>query len=180
MKSSNTRALQKLSALAALGVLAACETTQAIAETGATTMPEAVVVNTETGEGLYYPMITGSEAVDIRFAPMPGVGPTERQFLVDQLNFNAMNTERDIPIVLQTAGTDSRTLVIMNIEPETFLTPYVARALLARMTSISRFMPAIAEMGLSSEIDFYNMCAMAGFERLIVTDGRGFSHEFSL
>lgn len=180
MKSSNTRALQKLSALAALGLLAACETTQAIAETAATTAPEAVVVNTETGEGLYYPMITGSEAADIRFTSMPGIGPTERQFLVDQLNFNAMNAERDIPIVVQTAGTDSKTLVIVNIESEEYLTPYIARAMLARMTSMTRFLPAIAEMGLSSEIDFYNMCAVAGFERIVVSDGRGFAHEFTL
>jgi hypothetical protein len=35
-------------------------------------------------------------------------------------------------------------------------------------------------MGLSREFDIYNMAAVLGFRRIIVTDGRDFSHQADL
>tara|TARA_R110000765_G_scaffold208234_4_gene313368 strand:+ start:328 stop:576 length:249 start_codon:yes stop_codon:yes gene_type:complete len=52
------------------------------------------------------------------------------------------------------------------------LIPYISRGLLARMTSISRFAPIIAEMGLSQELDVYGVAAVLGFTQIVVTDGR--------
>ena len=60
------------------------------------------------------------------------------------------------------------------------MTPYIARAMLARMTSVLRFAPAISEMGVSQELDVYSMAAILGFERIIVTNGRAFSYEAQL
>lgn len=52
--------------------------------------------------------------------------------------------------------------------------------MLARMTSVTRFLPEISEMGLSAEFDIYNMAAVLGFNRIVVTDGRKFSHKAEL
>ncbi|MEO0607553.1 MAG: hypothetical protein AAFY82_04930, partial [Pseudomonadota bacterium] len=115
-----------------------------------------------------------------RFEFMEEIGPQQRQAFVDQLNLATAGGERVLPIVIQAVGEDRSTLVIMNIEPEAFFTPYIARAILARLTSLTRFLPAVSEMGLSSEFDIYNMASVLGFDRIVVTDGREFSHEARL
>lgn len=56
------------------------------------------------------------------------------------------------------------------------LTPYTSRGLLARMTSIIRFAPTIAEMGLSQELDVYDVAAVLGFKQIVVTDGNEVSY----
>jgi hypothetical protein len=106
-----------------------------------------------------------------------GAGPQQRQVFVDQINLATTSGERPIPIVAQAVGEERKTLLLMNVEAEEFLTPYIARAMLARMTSLVRFLPAISEMGLSAEFDIYNMGAVLGFDRIVITDGRSFSHE---
>lgn len=130
-----------------------------------------------TGVGIYYPPVTSGHKPKTGFKAMEGAGPTQRQLFVDQLNIMTAGPERAIPIIMQAVGAQKTTLVIMNIEPIEYFTPYVAKALLARMTSIARFQPDITDMGLSDTFDVYAMGIVLGFERIIVTDGRKFSHE---
>jgi hypothetical protein len=104
----------------------------------------------------------------------------QRQLFADQINLAASSPGRTVPIVAQAVGQDRGSLVFMYIDSEAGLTPYLARGILARLTSITRFAPAITEMGLTNEFDIYNAAAVLGFERIVVTDGREFSHEVKL
>ena len=137
-------------------------------------------LDARSGAGTYYPAVTSRDAPDVRFVRMAGVGPQQREFFVDQINIAAMTPGRTMAIVAQAIGEDRDTLVMLYLGDDGAMTPYLARGLLARMTSITRSAPAIAEMGLSSEFDIYNMAAMLGFRRIIVTDGRDFSHQADL
>lgn len=137
-------------------------------------------VDARSGAGTYYPAVTSRDAPDIRFVRMAGVGPQQREFFVDQINIAAVTPGRTMSIVAQAIGEDRDTLVILYLGDEGEMTPYLARGLLARMTSVTRSAPAIAGMGLSSEFDIYNMAAVLGFRRIIVTDGRDFSHQADL
>ncbi len=171
--------LRPMAAIASLGALCACETLSAPAETepaGSAT----VTIDEATGAGVFFPQATSVETPAIRFPPMEGVGKQQRGLFVDQLNLAATTQGRAIPIIVQAVGDGSETLVFLYLDAQGPMTPYLARGILARLTSITRFSPVISEMGLSGEIDVYNMAAVLGFKRIIVTDGRDFAHEANL
>jgi len=168
--------IRSLAAFGVLSVLMASTHLQAAAQSS-TVSDE---IDTLTGAGVYFPPVSSTDTPEIRFEFMEEIGPQQRQAFVDQLNLATAGGERVLPIVIQAVGEDRSTLVIMNIETEAFFTPYIARALLARLTSLTRFLPAVSEMGLSPEFDIYNMASVLGFDRIVVTDGREFSHEARL
>ena len=153
----------------------ACETLDASADPVTTAVPVP-----ETGEGLFFPPVTSSETPEIRFGAVAEIGAPQRQRFADQINLVTTGAERPIPLVAQAVGTEATTLVLLNLEPEAYLTPYIARAMLARMTSLTRAIPAVAEMGIDEAFDIYNLAAVMGFDAIIVTDGRDFSHEARL
>lgn len=170
---------RKLLLIAALGALGACETVSG-AELADTPALPASAIDEATGVGRYYPPASSVETPNILFERMEGVGPQQRQSFADQINLAASAPGRTVPIVVQAVGADKQTLVFLYIGAEGPMTPYLARGILARLTSITRAAPAIAEMGLSSEFDVYNMAAVLGFSRVIVTDGRDFAHQANL
>jgi len=163
--------------LLATGLIAACETLPVANETDIVTADVIVEADSDTGEGIYYPKVTISEQPEIRFSPILGAGPQERQFFVDQINRAATTSERDIALVVQAVGSENQTLLFMPLGREASPTIYIAKAMLARMTSVLRFAPAITEMGISQEMDVYNMAAILGFKRIVLTDGRAFSYQ---
>ncbi|MEL7042954.1 MAG: hypothetical protein AAGL90_15650 [Pseudomonadota bacterium] len=171
--------LHTVAVLMTLSALGACETAIPT-ETSLEVPMAAATADPVTGEGEAFPPITHSEVPEIRFGRMQDVGPVERQFFVDQINLAASSGGRDIPIVVQSVGEGRQTLVFMSLASDEAPTPYIARAMLARMTSVLRFAPPIAEMGLGQDLDVYNMAAILGFERIVVTDGRAFSYEARL
>jgi hypothetical protein len=168
----------RLTPIALLTISALCVSAAVPAEAQPRT---AALRSDAAGAGVFYPKPKSFETADIRFAAMEGVGPQQRQVFADQINLAASQPGRAVPIVAQAVGEGHETLVFMYLESEgAGMTPYLARGILARLTSITRIAPAITEMGLSNAFDIYNMAAVLGFERIVVTDGRAFSHEASL
>jgi hypothetical protein len=180
MSSSNTRFAKLPSAMAALSLAAAFAISPLNAEVAGAQSRNPKGVDVQTGAGIYFPAIASTDNPEIRFSPMANSGPQQRQTFVDQINLAAIGAEQPLPIIFQAVGADRKTLVVTNIETDEPMTAYIARAMLARITSVTRFLPAIQEMGLSSEFDIYNMGAVLGFERIVVTDGRRFAHEAQL
>lgn len=179
MNFSNRKILLNVALLALLGPLGACETMSAEAQPkkAALTAP---AVSEKTGAGVYYPPPTSFEVPEVRVDELVGVGPQQRSLVVDQLNVAVASNGGLLPIVVQAVGEGRTTLVFTYLDADSTMTSYVARGILARLTSLSRFLPAITEFGLSREIDVYNLTALLGFERIIVTDGRSFAHEATL
>ena len=168
-----------LALIALFSALSACQTVSA-PEPATTPAPIAAAIDEATGAGKYYPQVSSYETPEIRFGQMAGIGAEERQFFTDQVNLAASTPGQTFPIVAQAVGENRETLVFLFLDTEGPMTPYLARAILARLTSVMRSVPAIAEMGLSSEFDIYNTAAVLGFAQIIVTDGRDFSHEAKL
>jgi hypothetical protein len=162
-----------------LSTLGACQTVSTEGQADPSALIVASVDET-TGAGRYYPQVSSTETPDIRFGKMTGIGPEERQFFTDQVNLAASTPGRTFPIVAQAVGENRETLVFLYLDAEGPMTPYLARAILARLTSVMRSAPAIAEMGLSGEFDIYNTAAVLGFAQIIVTDGRDFAHKADL
>lgn len=146
--------------------LTACQTTPPVM-----TYTDEAAIDAKTGEGLYFPPITDTETEISHYSMMVDASPVKRQFLADLINMETSGRGMTAPIVIQVTGENKAVLVVMVPDTDRILTPYTARALLARMTSIIRFAPAIAEMGLSEELDIYDVAAVLGFNQIIVTDG---------
>ena len=146
--------------------LTACETTPSVM-----TYSDEAAIDPKTGEGLYFPPITDTETEISHYSMMVDASPVKRQFFADLINMETSGRGMTAPIVIQVTGENKAVLVVMVPDTDRLLTPYTARALLARMTSIIRFAPAVAEMGLSEELDIYHVAAVLGFNQIIVTDG---------
>ena len=162
--------------LIAMGALAACETVIAGADADGLATPVETVSVPATGEGIFFPPVTSTDTPQIRFNQTLPVGAMERTFFSDQINLATTSGERMVPIVIQAVGDDQKTLVFVALESSDPMTPYIARAMLARMTSVMRFAPALTEMGINQDMDIYNMAAILGFDRVVVSDGRSRSH----
>lgn len=169
----------KIALIASFGALGACQSTSTPTPVD-TSAPVIAAPDETTGAGTFYPPATSFETPDIRFPQMAGVGPQQRQYFIDQVNLAGSTPGRTVPIVAQAVGVERQTLVFTDLDAEAPMTPYIARGILARLTSITRAAPTIAELGLSGEFDIYNMAAVLGFKRVIVTDGRDFAHEATL
>lgn len=154
-------------ATAAIGLVSAC---QSIPPETAASAPH--IVDAETGEGRFYPPVTSMEVWPVDFGMMANVGPAQRQYFTDRVNMETSGRGLTAPIVVQSTGEEQDVLVVMVSGFHEPLTPYIARGLLARMTSVIRFAPTLAELGLSQELDVYDVAAALGFEQIVVTDGR--------
>ena len=129
-------------------------------------------VDTQTGEGQYFPPVTATEDRPVRFGMMSGAGPAQRQYFTDRVNMETSGRGLSAPIVVQSVGAEQDVLVLMVSGFQEPLTPYISRGLLARMTSVVRFAPAVTEIGLSQKLDVYDVAAVLGFKQIVVTDGR--------
>ncbi|MBU2607321.1 MAG: hypothetical protein KKC43_15695 [Alphaproteobacteria bacterium] len=158
-------------AAAAIGLATACQSAPAERATSAIH-----VADTNTGEGQFFPPVTAVEARPVRFGAMTGASPEQRQYFTDRVNMETSGRGLTAPIVVQSTGVDQDVLVVMVSGFNEPLTPYISRGLLARMTSIIRFAPTIAEMGLSQELDVYDVAAVLGFKQIVVTDGKEVSY----
>lgn len=159
-----------LAAAAAMGLATACQSVPAGHVTSASAAEDA-----QTGEGRFFPNVTETEVRPVRFSAMADTGPSQRQYFTDRINMETSGRGLTAPIVVQCAGKEQDVLVVMVSGFQEPLTPYISRGLLARMTSIIRFAPTLAEMGLSEELDIYDVAAVLGFKQIVVTDGRDFA-----
>lgn len=178
MTSRKHTALTTIAMIASCGALGACAVPVTMHSGVAGSV--AAASDETTGAGLYYPPASSVETPDILLQQLPGVGPQQRQSFVDQVNLAVGTPGRSVPIVAQAVGANRETLVLLYVGGEGAMTPYLARGVLARLTAVTRSAPAIQAMGLSSEFDAYNMAAVLGFGRIVVTDGRAFAHQANL
>ena len=151
----------------ALGLASACQSAPI-----EPTMNASHPVDADTGEGRFYPTVTAMDIQPVRFGMMANAGPVQRQYFTDRVNMETSGRGLTAPIVVQSTGDEQDVLVVMVSGLDDPLTAYIARGLLARMTSVIRFAPTLAELGLSQELDVYDVAAALGFKQIVVTDGR--------
>ena len=159
-----------LAIVAALGLVSACQSAPAESTSSALR-----TIDAGTGEGQSYPPVTSVEVQPVRFGMMTNADPVQRQYFTDRVNMETSGRGLTAPIVVQSTGYEQDVLVLMVSGFQEPLTPYIARGLLARMTSVIRFAPTLAELSLSQDLDIYDVAAALGFKQIVVTDGRDVS-----
>lgn len=155
-------------------VLAACQVPEGQSRPAVTTVADT------TGAGYFFPQPTSSEIKETTPLFVDGVGSGQRQFLVDQINLLASAQSAELSFVLQATGDDNDTLVFTLFGTRGELSEYRARALMARTTSTVRSAPMVVQLGLEEQVDFFDVAAAMGFQRIIVSDGLRTAHAFVL
>jgi len=82
-----------------------------------------------------------------------------------------------VPVI---EGDDSKTLVLVDLGDANIDSVYKARAMVSAVTSLMRNNPLFLEYGVESDATMFDMLKIWGFERLIVTNAKDFSHEFQI
>jgi hypothetical protein len=173
-------ALRRVAVLGMLGVLSACAAGPFAGTTNASATGAPPSVDKQAGASVFFPPPTSTEMRKPRFELNVDPDPARRQFFADQMNLATSTPSRPLPIIVQAVGPDQRTLVFTMLEANSEPTPYLARAFLARITSLVRVAPALAEMGISQDFDVYDMAGVLGFTSIVVTDAKKFAHEVRL
>ncbi|MEM9738518.1 MAG: hypothetical protein AAF829_01520 [Pseudomonadota bacterium] len=75
-------------------------------------------------------------------------------------------------------GDRNEVLVIMSVGVMNIDTPYKARAFASILSSLMRNNPLFVEYGVENYASVFDMLKIWGIERLVVTNGDEFAHEF--
>lgn len=176
-----TKALSKRAAWAVFCLIGGCATgpyPQGLGASGAETI--STLINESAEAGVYFSPPSSTESRKTQFRLSVDPGPVRRQYFTDQINLVASTPSRELPVIAQAVGAERRVLVLTMVGAGSAPTPYLARAILARATSVIRSAPILAEMGISQDFDIYNVAVVLGFERIVVSDARAFTHEVHL
>lgn len=130
-----------------------------------------------TREGYYYPAITSTEDFT-RVIPSPRVANRfVRVDFVTQLTRGQLSASSTPRFAVFAKGATANHLVIIGLHDDTFATLFRARAVMAQMTANVRSLPMFEGGNLQFFVTFYDLLQLLEFDTLVLSDGRGWSHQ---
>ena len=124
----------------------------------------------------YYPPITSSETFDRTLAAAPAAERAVRVAFVTQVTRQQLTAPHPPRYAMFAKGARATELVIVALDDEVFSTLYRARAVMAQLSAPARTTDFFVQQELSDVATFYDMLKIMGFEELILSDGRHWSH----
>jgi len=130
--------------------------------------------------GYYYPKPAEIEIYKARAKVFPDTDRSERIAFVTGI-VESLQSRPHVPIYSVFAkGEFAQKLIIASNVEGRLDTIYRARALLAQMTSVTRMLPIIRQMGVEEIFTFLDFLRMLGFEQVTITDADTFTHQIIL
>lgn len=126
--------------------------------------------------GYYYPEPASQEIYQSGVPNLPGTNAKRRIGFVTNLTGNLLDKPYPPPFALFAKGARGEKMLIVALEDGTLDTLYRARAQLANLTSIARSMPIFRQIG-ATELNFFDLLKMLGFELVTISDGDAFAHQ---
>ncbi|MEO1475496.1 MAG: hypothetical protein AAFS13_03865 [Pseudomonadota bacterium] len=166
--------LKPIGAMAALSLIcAACETV------GTAQSLESAPGAAGLEAGYTYPAPSGSEVVSTIVNDQLETPPFEaRVQMVTQLT-QVLAARPYPPLALaMTEGDEHKTIVFMDAGRLDVSTPYEARAMVMQMSSAARNNPLFEQYGVENYASIFDLFKLAGFERVIITNGEDFAYAF--
>lgn len=130
--------------------------------------------------GYYYPEPETIETYTARAQTLPEASRDIRLNFVTNLVESILNRPHAPVFDVFVKGEFGQKLIITGTEGDRLSTVYRARGLLATMTSITRRLPLIREMGVEDIFTFLDLLKLMGFEQVTVTDGLAFAHQIRI
>ncbi|PHS79528.1 MAG: hypothetical protein COB59_01660 [Rhodospirillaceae bacterium] len=131
-------------------------------------------------EGYAFPPITSSETLSSKSQVATDASEARRINFAIGLSSLIMNRPYPPGVSIFTGGEGAKVLVIVGLEDGKLNTVFRVRAALEILTTFSRQTPLFIELGVSDIFSFLDFAHLLGFESVVVSDGRAFSHKFSL
>lgn len=128
----------------------------------------------------YYPKPAEIETYAARAKVFPDTNRSERIAFVTGI-VESLQSRPHVPIYsVYVKGEFAQKLIISSNVHGRLNTIYRVRGLLAQMTSVTRMLPIIRQMGVEEIFTFLDFLRMLGFEQITVTDADTFAHQIIL
>jgi hypothetical protein len=127
--------------------------------------------------GYYYPEPQTTETYISALSKMATA--SKRSRIGFTVGLNARQLKRSYPpgYHLFAKGGQAEKLIIIATEEGRYNTLYRLRALLASLTSNARKSPLFSESGTPEELNFLDLCKLAGFTQVTISNGKGLTHQ---
>ncbi len=135
--------------------------------------------------GYYYPEPTTREVYGARTDTLPEADRRMRIGFVTGIANQIANQPYPPQAAMFAKGSEARKLIIVALVDGRIDTVYRARAVLANMTAAARMLPAFQNIGAPSDgvqtnLTFFDLAKMLGFEKITITNGRDFAYQVIL
>ncbi len=131
-------------------------------------------------EGYYYPEVSSSEVYRARSKTMKGANKETRVgFIVAQ---TLGQRDRPYPprFAIFAKGKEAEKMIIVGLDGESMSTLYRARAVLAQLTAVARSSELFRNHAVEDLFTFLDLANMVGFQRVTITDGKTYAHQFEI
>jgi len=130
--------------------------------------------------GYYYPVPQTFESYISPLPTMPSVTKRSRIGLIVGLNEKQLSRHFASGYHMFAKGEVGQKLIVVAVDTNRYQTLYQLRALLAAMSSMARTSPLFAKSGAPENLNFLDLCKMAGFTQVTLSNGVDISHRIDI
>ncbi len=130
--------------------------------------------------GYYYPEPTTREVYGARTDILPEADRRMRIGFVTGIANRIANQPYPPQAAMFAKVSDAETLIIVALVDGRIDTLYRASAVLANMTAAARMLPAFQDIDARTNLTFFDLAKMLGFEKITITNGRDFAYQVTL
>ncbi len=130
--------------------------------------------------GYYYPAPQTSETYSSNMPVMKGVTKKSRIGFVVGITELQLKHAFAPDFIMFAKGEEAEKLIIIVVDQNRFQTLYQLRALMAFASTQARTSPLFAKTGMLEELTFLDLCHIAGFGQVTISNGNNISHQISL
>ena len=127
--------------------------------------------------GYYYPEPTTREVYGARIETLPEADRRMRIGFVTGIANHIANQPYPPQAAMFAKGNEAEKLIIVALVDGRIDTIYRARAVLANMTAAARMLPAFQNVGVQTNLTFFDLAKMLGFKKITITNGRDFAYQ---
>ncbi len=135
------------------------------------------VVAKDSHVGYYYPEPQSTETYISRLSVLADASKRSRIGFTVGLNAKQIKRSYAPGYHIFAKGGQAEKLIIVATEENRYNTIYRLRALMAAMTASARTSPLFTESNMPEELNFLDLCKLAGFTQVTISNGRNVTHQ---
>ena len=143
-------------------------------------LPGGEVAAADRHAGYYYPTPTSTETYVARAQTLADSDRRRRILFTTEVTAQMLARPYPPPYAIFAKGAEAEKLIITALHADWFGTLYRMRALLAQLTAVARTTPMFREYEVDDLFTFLDLLKLLGFQRLTVTDGESYGHQFTI
>ncbi len=124
----------------------------------------------------YYPPVTSQESYAARVSGMAGSSKRSRVGFTVGLNAQQLARNYAPSYHIFAKGFAAQKLIIVAVDSNRYQTLFRLRALAAALTASARTSPLFSKLPNPENLTFYDLCKMAGFTQITLTNGDDIAH----